>query len=412
MKIGIYNEPSEGGIGGCEYSVAVLAEGLGHSLDVEIVHHRPGLTPEALAEFAGVDLGPVGMRYVAYEPFAQGVSHNPLKRHREARSWQASLSAPYDIFINFTHHYPPYCQARKGILHILFPLHERPLAEFQAEALQRGERFQWARLKRLYYDWDWARRMESYQIKYSISEFTRHWTKRRWGIDSEVVYPPVEIDCRSVEKSNLILSSGRFAISGHSKNQLEMVRAFARMHRSGLQDWEYVCVGGLGNLPAEQAYFESVRQAGAQCPARVLANVERAGLVEFRERAKIFWHAAGLAVAEEEPQLMEHFGIATVEAMAAGCVPVVANRGGQAEIVEHGVSGFLCNSADEFISYSQLMMRDENQREKMAEAARNRARAFGKHAFVESFRKQIDLSAPSATLSASCDAGRRSRARR
>jgi hypothetical protein len=26
--------------------------------------------------------------------------------------------------------------------------------------------------------------------------------------------------------------------------------------------------------------------------------------------------------------------------MAAGCVPIVINRGGQREIVEHGVTGF------------------------------------------------------------------------
>src|SRR5262249_50084737 len=38
-------------------------------------------------------------------------------------------------------------------------------------------------------------------------------------------------------------------------------------------------------------------------------------------------------------ELVEHFGIATVEAMAAGCVPLVVDRGGQSEIVRDTVDG-------------------------------------------------------------------------
>jgi len=37
---------------------------------------------------------------------------------------------------------------------------------------------------------------------------------------------------------------------------------------------------------------------------------------------------------------LEHFGITTVEAMAAGCVPLVYDSGGQAEIVSSGYNGY------------------------------------------------------------------------
>lgn len=47
-------------------------------------------------------------------------------------------------------------------------------------------------------------------------------------------------------------------------------------------------------------------------------------------------HAKGLFVDEEKSSdLLEHFGITTVETMSAGCVPIVINRG-QPEIVKEG----------------------------------------------------------------------------
>ena len=59
---------------------------------------------------------------------------------------------------------------------------------------------------------------------------------------------------------------------------------------------------------------------------------------------------------------MEHFGITTVEAMAAGCVPVVINKAGQREIVEDGVSGFLWNTWGELKDRTQLLAEDGNLR--------------------------------------------------
>ena len=72
------------------------------------------------------------------------------------------------------------------------------------------------------------------------------------------------------------------------------------------------------------------------CRARVLANLERSRLRQLYAQARIFWHAAGYGECDERPELSEHFGMATVEAMSAGCIPVVINKGGQPEIVEHG----------------------------------------------------------------------------
>src|ERR1044071_10415350 len=165
VRVGIYNEPSEGGIGGAEISVAVLAEALANQHEVEIIHHNPYMNRQRLAEISDTDLSAVRLREVAAEPYAFGSAHAPWRRYREARVWQAALSEPYDLFINFTHGCPPFCHAPRGLLAVLFPFHERPGLWVQSES-PAGNRLRLRqRVKRFYHDWEWQKRMATYQFK-------------------------------------------------------------------------------------------------------------------------------------------------------------------------------------------------------------------------------------------------------
>ncbi|HJQ71524.1 MAG TPA: glycosyltransferase [Blastocatellia bacterium] len=385
MKIGIYNEPSGGGIGGAESTVAILAEALSATDQVEIVHHRNSLRLEDLCEISGARLDRVGLRYVAPTPYSFGLSHIPWRRYRGARAWHAALSEPYDLFINVTHGIPPFCHARRGALIVLFPVGQRPAGELVSS---RGSSFGSLlkkRTKLLYHDWEWQRRIGSYQIRTTISEFSRTWIMRRWSADCQVLYPPVDTHFASAPKANLILSAGRFTTEGHSKKQSEMIDAFRQMKDDGLKGWEYTCAGSLGESARDNSYFKSVEHNAAQCGAEVFANLGRDRLKKHFEMAKIFWHAAGYGEDDRRPEMFEHFGIVTVEAMAAGCVPVVINKGGQSEIVRHGVSGFLWDTFDELKQYTSLLARDERLRTRMADEARRRAQLFSREAFVKHF---------------------------
>jgi glycosyltransferase involved in cell wall biosynthesis len=112
-------------------------------------------------------------------------------------------------------------------------------------------------------------------------------------------------------------------------------------------------------------------------PIDVLNNLPRAELGERVGRAKVFWHAAGLLVDESrEPQLCEHFGVVTVEAMSAGCVPVVIGKGGQKEIVRDGIDGFVCRSLEEMAQRTRQLIDDDALRARMSEQAIARAQAF------------------------------------
>ena len=77
-------------------------------------------------------------------------------------------------------------------------------------------------------------------------------------------------------------------------------------------------------------------------------NVEYGKLRQLYSQATLYWHATGYGENEaHHPERFEHFGITPVEAMAAGCVPIVLGKGGLPEIVEHDKSGFLWNTLDE-----------------------------------------------------------------
>ncbi len=400
MKVGIYNPSTGAGhsLGGSESVVAVLAEILAQSHQVDIIHHNPSLTKEQLTELSGADLRRVHLRSLPTHDVMRS-SRNPLLR-RKARLLDVDLSKPYDLFINSIHHVPVFCHAPRGGLFIHFPF-SNPV--YLLPELQLGIKLPWRLLKRAWGHWtlwrrsrghwEWQKEMDSYQLKMVNSEFTRGWTKRWWGIDCEVIYPPVATNFQQRAKTNRILSVGRFTSRGVLKRQLEMATAFQQVQEECLPDWQYICAGGLGDFAGDQAYVESVRKvlaAGDRSAAAVLVNVERNKLRELYEQAKIFWHATGYGEDEAAyPELTEHFGIVTVEAMAAGCVPIVINKGAQPEIVQHGVNGFLWNTLEELQEYTALVARDEALCRQLSEAARARARFFSREQFAERFLRSL-----------------------
>ncbi|MEM1353913.1 MAG: glycosyltransferase [Planctomycetota bacterium] len=61
-----------------------------------------------------------------------------------------------------------------------------------------------------------------------------------------------------------------------------------------------------------------------------------------------------------------------LEAMASGSVLIVDNRGGWREMIRHGVTGWLCDTPEDFVKYATLMSHQPDQRRAMARAARQR----------------------------------------
>ncbi|MEE0764665.1 MAG: glycosyltransferase [Akkermansia sp.] len=80
------------------------------------------------------------------------------------------------------------------------------------------------------------------------------------------------------------------------------------------------------------------------------------------------------------------------EAMASGSVLIVDKRGGWEQMIEHGRTGWLCESPGDFIAYASKMAWEPHYREDMAAAARERGLELGGlGASLESWRQVFDV---------------------
>lgn len=75
-------------------------------------------------------------------------------------------------------------------------------------------------------------------------------------------------------------------------------------------------------------------------------HIKPVGYINGTQKQDIIKHAKALwvPIRWEEP-----FGLTVVEAMLAGTPVIAYNRGAMKELINHGVSGFVCNSKSEFI---------------------------------------------------------------
>jgi glycosyltransferase involved in cell wall biosynthesis len=163
------------------------------------------------------------------------------------------------------------------------------------------------------------------------SKFTKEIIDREYGINSTILYPPVKkVDCKS-PKENLILSVGRFEPSLNAKKQDILIDVW-RALSPRIPGWKLVLAGAS----ASDDWVSSLKARAAEIPIEFAVAVSYDKLCELYSRATIYWHAAGYGIDEHKnPELTEHFGISTVEAISAGCIPLVVPHGGQVEIVSN-----------------------------------------------------------------------------
>jgi glycosyltransferase involved in cell wall biosynthesis len=225
--------------------------------------------------------------------------------------------------------------------------------------------------------------LKTYDLLVANSLYTRSWVQRWWHLDSAVLYPPASA-IPSLEKERLILNVGRFfpPASGHSKKQLEMVRAFRMLCDRGLHGWTLHLAGGCKE--GEHGYLRSVQEEALGLPIVLHANATGTELAGLYGRAAIYWHATGLGERElTHPDRFEHFGITVIEAMTAGAVPVVMGRGGPRETVVHGVSGLHFEDLDELVRHTWMLVERPNELARLRAGARRRAEHFNFKRFAD-----------------------------
>jgi L-malate glycosyltransferase len=390
MKIGIFDHLSLR-LGGAQLVFAQMAADLSRTHEVEAIHSGKGYTLESLARAFDLDLSGVQERIISDSLGSFGLPGKPSTWHYLRHGIQANrqLTAPYDLFIYSGHTAPPFCFARHGMAYCHFPFEGIPSRS--GETLERSRQRllldRWLRLRM--HDGFWKLRMRGYGTVLANSQFTAGWVKRLWDREAEVLYPPVSVKVSESEKQNVIVTLGRF-IDTDTKNHALQLNLFRRFLLENSGNWRLCLIGFCTDLPQDRAYLERLRQAAEGWPVSFLVNAERKVVLERLAEAKLFWHTTALgSEANLSPSSTEHFGIATVEAMAAACIPLVPRSGGQPEIVQHEVSGFLCRDEDALIQTSSRLARDESLRIGMAQQAKARSQEFGPTIFAQRLTRLV-----------------------
>lgn len=156
------------------------------------------------------------------------------------------------------------------------------------------------------------------------------------------------------------------------------------------------------SLKEYKGIFEFVRLAQSlpQYPFTLLLNAEAGRIREFFRGAKLpenlQWHPvakdvhayyrnAALVLNLSRPDMwVETFGMTMLEAMAYGRPVIAPPIGGIAEVVLHGVNGYLCDSRDtaQLREYVRALMQDANLYGSMSEAGLRLAENFREENFV------------------------------
>lgn len=205
------------------------------------------------------------------------------------------------------------------------------------------------------------------------SNFTKEVIDREYGVESVVVYPPVDVDhIKPKRKENIILSVGRFSSLMQSKHQDELIKVFKKME---LADWRLILAGGI-EIGADK-FIAKIEKLATGLPIQIIKSPNFGVLKELYGKAKVFWSASGSGEDEKKnPEKVEHFGITVVEAMSAGAVPIVFAAGGHKEIINNGVDGFLWENPGDLVRKTKNLIKNPKLLRLMSLAAKNSAQKF------------------------------------
>lgn len=339
-KIGFYS-PYLDTFGGGERYILTLASHWSVRFDVELFWNEISIIDSAQKRF-NIDLSRVK------------VTRNIFRDVSVFK--KLYITRQYDLIFFLSDGSIPSSLARHNILHFQMPFEKIPYSKIK---------------------------LSRYQAIICNSHFTKNGLDQRISKRATVIYPPVQlIDAIQTRKEKIIFSVGRFSGYHTAKKQHILLEAFAKgIKANRFMGWKLIFAGGL--IPSDEEFFTNLVRKAKGLPVEFYPNTTHDNLVDYYKRASIYWHAAGFG--ETEARWMEHFGISTVEAMSAGCIPIVYDSGGQPEIVTYKLNGFLWQNIDELIGYTTAVGVDSDISLEIRKNARLRAKEFDQLRFTKSF---------------------------
>ena len=348
MKIGFYS-PYLDTFGGGERYMLTLASYLSQKNVVDIFWEDQSIKPP-LARFLKIDLAKTNFINNIFQS-------SPSDRFIRTRE--------YDLIFVLSDGSVPLTFATKNILHFQVP--------FKFSKLSLGTKF----------------KLKKYDYIVVNSKFTKKFIDLSFNVDSKVIYPPVDIaSIKPATKEKIILSVGRFSAHQlHPKKQEILIDVFKELYKS-VKGWRLYLAGQAKK--EDQKYVRRLKKMARGHAIKITENLSSESLRKLYAKASIYWHATGFGEDEEKsPERMEHFGIATVEASAAGCVPVVISKGGQKEIVDNGKTGLLWETKTQLFNQTLNLINDKARFREISQNAIKNSMRFSQEKFFREYEKII-----------------------
>lgn len=354
MKKAAIYDPYLDALGGGERYVFTLANCLlkdNWQVDIFWNDKNSDFRAEAKKRF-GLNLESVGWVNDVFKS-----NYSPLSK------WRATHG--YDLLFYLSDGSIPFLFSKKNILHFQIPFHHR------AKTLMN-------KIK-----------LSKINAVVNNSFFTKRFTDAAYGVDGKVLYPPVAVgEFLPGKKENIILNVGRFTKTLHDKSQSTLLETFRLLVKDGLKGWRLILTGGS---KGSGGLVDGLKRKAVGLPVEIRTDVSFAEVKDFYAKAKIFWTAAGFGINEgENPEKVEHFGIALVEAMAAGCVSFAVGKGGHKEIIEDGENGYFWQSVEDLKTSTLALMKNNQKAKEIISKARKRAELFSEARFCAEVQRMAN----------------------
>lgn len=222
-------------------------------------------------------------------------------------------------------------------------------------------------LPRGFYSWPmrmyYKEKINRINMILAISEYSKSQFDRAWKVPTRLIYPACNMIRPSEKNNDIVVTAARSV----PEKRIELFWDAAR------QSPEYEFLLLLTQDPRFVEYSASL-QKSAPPNGRVILNPDKELYQKMLSKSLVYLH------------LMkgEHFGITVVEAMSAGCIPIVHNSGGPKEIV--GDTGFVWSSAEDIPS---LLKAAVSSFATLSGRASERARTFSREKFDVSLSEAL-----------------------
>jgi glycosyltransferase involved in cell wall biosynthesis len=211
------------------------------------------------------------------------------------------------------------------------------------------------------------------------SKFTQQVIKKYLNKDSLLLHPPVAVQnyiSKNVKRKNYIITISKFT----PKRCLHKIPLIACRTRNV----KFIVIGVADKYSLEtiQNLRKTISMHHVEDRVILSPNVSRSTLINYLTEAKAYLHVMPF----------EHFGISVVEAMAAGCVPIVHRSGGPwLDILnqQQGESGFSYITIEEAAQIIDLIMSNESLRRDVSFNAQRRALLYDTSVFQRKLNKII-----------------------